>query len=575
MTMTTPERLSIETVKEIAALHGLSIDDETALRIADGGAAASDAVRAACAATPIGTPAAVEPADYLPTLETLARHTAETTKASSPARSAGAISHDAPITTAIDPCDLDLCAVTEGLVSGQRRSRDLVRAALARAEWAQSRTNCFLRLETELALQAAELADAMLEDARRAGRAPVGPLLGVPLAHKDMFDRRGHASSFGSQALEPLVAATTATVLQRLEFAGAISLGTLNMAEFALGATGHNVAWGDCRNVWDPAFISGGSSSGSGAAVASGAAFASLGSDTGGSVRIPASVQGVFGLKPTYGLLPRSGSMPLAPSIDVLGPITRSVRDLARVLQVVAGGDGEDPQCSLRPIPDYADALGRGVTGWRIGIPRQYFLDRLEPPVRTAYERALAVFEAEGATLVEVEVPHAALLAELSRAIVYPEALAVHAEALRTRGSKYSPQTRVRASTGLAISGTHYLEALRRRMPILTQFVSVVFGDCDLLVTPTLPIRVPRRDETDVGSKAALWAILKDLVRCTAPFNYLGLPALSVPAGLDDRGLPMGVQLVGAPFDEPRLLAAAAVHERVVPPPSVANWPRK
>lgn len=561
MTLTdSASSLSASAVLELARLNGIPVADEAmASRIATGGAAAAAAVNALHHQIDRATLSAVEPADYLPKLESLAVSVPGTSPRSIGSRQVKDFER------------ADLVATSERLVAGELRSIDLVRAALENAERAEARTHCFLSFDTARALRAAELADALLEEARRQGREPLGPLLGIPLAHKDMFDRVGHAATFGSKALEPVVASRNATVLQRLEVAGSIQLGTLNMAEFALGATGHNAAWGDCRNAWNPDYISGGSSSGSGAVVACGAAFASLGSDTGGSVRIPASVQGVFGLKPTYGLLPRTGSMKLSPSIDVLGPITRSVRDLALILGIVAGSDGEDAQCSMRPIPNYSSSLGRGVEGLRIGLPKNHFFERLDPQVRSACERSLASFEGAGARIVEVDIPFAAHLAELSRAVVYSEATAVHGETLRTRGSKYSPQVRVRASTGLAISGTHYLEALQGRIPLLEHVVNDVFGRCDLLLTPTLPIRVPRRDETDVGAGTRLWEVLGDLVRCTAPFNYLGLPAISMPAGLDDRGLPIGVQLVGAPFGEPLLLAAAAAHELALPPPKLAN----
>jgi aspartyl-tRNA(Asn)/glutamyl-tRNA(Gln) amidotransferase subunit A len=381
-----------------------------------------------------------------------------------------------------------------------------------------------------------------------------------------MFARRGLATSCGSRAAERRVAVRSATVMQRLEIAGAVTLGTLNMAEFALGPTGHNAAFGDCRNAWDPDYIAGGSSSGCGAAVASGAVPGSLGSDTGGSVRIPAAANGLYGLKPTYGLLPRTGSMQLAPSIDALGVFARSTRDLARLLQVIAGGDGLDALCSLRPVPDYAAALGRGIDGLRLGIPRNHFCDALEPPVRDAYERSLGALQAAGARLLEVEVPGAQWMAELSRAIVYPEATALHAAALRSRSDEYTAQVRLRASTGLAIPGTIHIEALRLRMPLLERTVREVFGRCDLLLTPTLPVRIPRRDETDIGDGPRLWQLLARLVHCTAAFNFLGLPALSVPAGVDDRGLPIGLQMVAPPFAEAALLGAAAVHEAVAAP---------
>jgi aspartyl-tRNA(Asn)/glutamyl-tRNA(Gln) amidotransferase subunit A len=284
-------------------------------------------------------------------------------------------------------------------------------------------------------------------------------------------------------------------------------------------------------------------------------------------VRIPAAANGVLGLKPTYGLLPRTGSMKLSPSIDTLGPFARSAPDLAAVLQIVARADGRDALASRRAPPDYAAALGRGVEGLRIGLPRDHFFAVATPEVRAAMERCLALLEGAGARIVEVTVPDAAPLAELSRAVVYAEATALHASQLRTQALRYTPQVRLRASTGLAIPGTACLEALRLRLPLLERFVGEVFGRCDVLHTPVLPIPVPRRDETDVGGGAALWEILAKLVYCTAPFNYLGLPAIAVPAGLDARGLPLSAQFVARPFAEATLLRVAAVQQRLLPMP--------
>ena len=466
-----------------------------------------------------------------------------------------------------DPCELSLVEAAARLREGAINSVELTRAALARAERAQARTNCFLSLEPEAALAAARYADERLADPRTPGA-----LLGVPLAHKDMFHRSATRPSYGSRvAGVGRSAQGTATVVARLEAAGAHAIGALNMAEFALGATGHNAAFGDCRNAWNPDHVSGGSSSGSGAAVACGAAFASLGSDTGGSVRIPAAANGVLGLKPTYGLLPRTGGMKLAPSIDVLGPITRDAADMACVLGIVAGADGRDTLASRRPVEDYAAVLGRGVEGLRIGIPRGYFFDVATDEVRAAVERCLAALEGAGARLVEVPVPEVGAMAELSRAVVYSEATALHAPWLRARGADYTPQVRVRASTGVGIPAPVYLEALQLRLPLLERFVREVFGRCDALVSPTLPIPVPRRDETDVGAGEGLWPILAKLVHCTAPFNYLGLPAIAVPAGLDARGLPLSTQFAARPFGEATLLRIAAVQERLLPMPRLPS----
>lgn len=462
----------------------------------------------------------------------------------------------------------DLCEAVDGLREGRLQSAELVREAIARARLAQLRHNCFVQIDAEGAMAAAEMADALLQGCAREGVHPPGALLGVPLAHKDMFEREGRPTSCASKVREPRAARGSATVISRLDLAGAVDLGTLNMAEFALGATGHNATMGDCRNAWDPQFISGGSSSGSAVAVASGAVFASLGSDTGGSVRIPASANGVIGLKPTYGLIPRTGSMKLSPSIDVIGPMARSARDIALLLEVLAGADGLDACSSSRPRPRYTQQISRGVEGLRIGVPRNYFPVGVAPSIRSAMEASLGLLERAGATLVPLDVPQeVAAMAELSRAVVYAEATALHAAGLRNMGSRYTPQVRLRASTGLGIPAPVYLEALQWRLPVLRRFVEQVFSRCDVLQTPTIPIPVPRRDETDVGAGPALWELLAQLVRCTAPFNYLGLPAISVPAGLDGRGLPIGAQYVARPFAETVLLRVAAVQQREAPLP--------
>ena len=462
----------------------------------------------------------------------------------------------------------DLCEAVDGLREGRLQSAELVREAIARARLAQLRHNCFVQIDAEGAMAAAEMADALLQGCAREGVRPPGALLGVPLAHKDMFEREGRPTSCASKVCEPRAALGSATVISRLDLAGAVDLGTLNMAEFALGATGHNATMGDCRNAWDPQFISGGSSSGSAVAVASGAVFASLGSDTGGSVRIPASANGVIGLKPTYGLIPRTGSMKLSPSIDVIGPMARSARDIALLLEVLAGADGLDACSSSRPRPRYTQEMSLGVDGLRIGVPRNYFPVGVAPSIRSAMEASLGLLERAGATLVPLDVPQeVAAMAELSRAVVYAEATALHAAGLRNMGSRYTPQVRLRASTGLGIPAPVYLEALQWRLPVLRRFVEQVFSRCDVLQTPTIPIPVPRRDETDVGAGPALWELLAQLVRCTAPFNYLGLPAISVPAGLDSRGLPIGAQYVARPFAETVLLRVAAVQQREAPLP--------
>ncbi len=456
-----------------------------------------------------------------------------------------------------DVTALGLVEVAERIRDGSITSVAVTEAVLARAQREQVRLNCFLEIDTQGVLRAAEQADR-----RRAAGHSLGPLHGVPLAHKDMFDVAGQVVRYGSRVRGTYRATGSATVIERLEAAGALRLGALNMAEFALGPTGHNAIWGDCRNALDPDFMAGGSSSGSAAAVAAGAAYGALGSDTGGSVRIPAAANGVVGLKPTYGRISRHGSMRLAPSIDVIGPLARSVRDCARLLRVVAGHDPRDAQSSRLPVPDYEASLDNGLRGVRIGVPRNYFYDVASEDVRVAMQRSLDGLRSQDATVVELDVPDAQPLAELSRAIVYSEASGLHAHWLRERGDAYSPQVRVRASTGFGIPAALYYEALLLRVPVLRHFVNEIFARCDVLHTPTLPIPTPTLSEVDVGAGEQLWQTLSRLVHCTAPINFLGLPALAVPAARAANGMPTSVQLVGRPFSEPLLLRVAAAHER-------------
>jgi aspartyl-tRNA(Asn)/glutamyl-tRNA(Gln) amidotransferase subunit A len=461
----------------------------------------------------------------------------------------------------VDPVRATLTEAAAALARGELSSVELTRRCLARAHCLNAELNCFIRIEDEAALAAARAADA----ARAAGRAP-GPLHGVPIALKDMFYDPARITSGGSRLRRAFRATTTATVLARLTAAGAVNLGALNMTEFALGPTGHNAHYGDCRNPWNTGHIAGGSSSGAGAATAARLVFGALGSDTSGSIRTPAAANGVVGLKPTYGRVSRAGVMPLSWSADHVGTLARPARDCARLLGVIAGHDPADPSSSRRAVPDYEAALGRGVAGLRIGVPRNFYFDGVAPDVRAAVEAALRVYEAAGARVLEVQVPAPEHLTELGRAIIYSEAASIHGEWLRTCPGDYSPQVRARVATGVAIPAPLYLEALKLRPLLLREFVTRVYAQCDLVCTPTLLEPVPTLAATDVGDSAALWRLISALGHCTAPFNYLGVPALTLHAGFTDNGLPAGLQLVGRPFAEELLLCAAAAYQ------SATDW---
>jgi aspartyl-tRNA(Asn)/glutamyl-tRNA(Gln) amidotransferase subunit A len=420
-------------------------------------------------------------------------------------------------------------------------------AVLERAREVQPKLNCFLRIDEARALEAA----------RRADRQPArGPLHGVPMAHKDMYYREGVASSGGSKILRDRPAPSTATALERLDAAGAIQFGVLNMTEFALGPTGHNWHYGHCRNPWNPERITGGSSSGTAASIAARANFAGLGSDTGGSIRVPAALCGTSAIKPTYARVSRAGAMPLSHSLDTVGPLTRTVEDAALIAQLIAGPDHRDPTCDSRAVPNYVSGLDVSVAGTRIGRPRQHFYDECEPEVARAMEASLEAFGRLGAQIVEVDVPDFAAYSAAAVLISTAEAATLHREWLRTRAADYSDQVRGRLLQGLAIPATAYIDALRMRGAALAEFCAQVFSKVDLLHAPVLGIPTPTIAETELGWSERTAAVLARITRLTRPGSYLGLPTVCANAGFTADGMPIGLQLVARPFDEATALRA-------------------
>ena len=422
--------------------------------------------------------------------------------------------------------------------------------------------NAFIWHDREAALARAGWADTQ----RRQRTAPLA-LLGIPMAHKDMFDLAGRRSTCGAAIRRDERPAGLATAVGRLEEAGAVTLGGLNMSEFAQGTTGHNRHFGDCRNPWNPAFVTGGSSSGSGAAVASGMVLASLGSDSGGSIRIPASCCGVTGLKPTYGRVSRFGVMPLAFSVDCIGPLARSARDCALVMAAIAGPDPLDRTSSAAPVDDYCAVLdgarGGDLSDCRIGVPRNGFFEHVDTSVMDGFERAMDVLSGRGARLRAIDLPVMDVVAAYSAVVSRVELASFHKPWMRGRPADYGTSVSARMYPAYAIPGVHYVEALRRRGAVLRAFASDVFSNVDLIAAPTIAQAVPTRAETDVesGRPDAVVRFLS-LSANTRPFSYLGLPAISVPCGFDASGMPVGLQLVGRPFAEARLLRAADAYQR-------------
>src|SRR5271169_410705 len=455
-----------------------------------------------------------------------------------------------------EPALMSLTEVAQAIAVKRLSSHEVTRSCLHRiAQW-QPRLNAFMAIEAEAALKAADEADAAL--AKGSHR---GPLHGVPLAHKDMYYDAGKVVTCGSLIRRDFVATTTSTALQRLKDAGAIRLGSLQMVEFAYGPTGHNAHYGAVHNPWAVDHITGGSSSGSGSAVAARLTFAALGSDTGGSIRMPAHFCGVTGLKTTWGRISRAGAMPLSQSLDTVGPLARTVEDCALLLGLMAGPDPEDPTASTAPVPDYMAATTTSLRGLKIGVPTAFYVDDLDPEVARILDDTIAVLKREGADIVKVELPDQRQLAAASQLVLAVEAAAFHKRWLIERPQDYGPQVLMRLQNGLAISGVTYLEALRWRGPALAAHMAAVAG-VDAVLAPAVPVAAPTIAESDVGNSPDAEAVIQRLTRFTRPINYLGLPSLAIPAGFTAKGLPVAMQLIGRSFDEATLLKIGAAFQR-------------
>jgi aspartyl-tRNA(Asn)/glutamyl-tRNA(Gln) amidotransferase subunit A len=347
----------------------------------------------------------------------------------------------------------------------------------------------------------------------------------------------------------------------RLRAAGAITLGKLNMSELASGPFGDNPHHGDVQNPWRPGHCAGGSSSGSGAAVAAGLAFGALGTDTGGSIRLPAACCGIVGLKPTYGRVSRAGVMALSWSLDHVGPMTRSVADAALMLSVMAGHDPHDATSSHRAVPEMLAGLDGSVSGLRVGVAENYYFDGVDPEMADAVRAAIRRLEDLGARVETLALPDPASLVSVSNVIARAEAAAVHHRLLRERPHELGAAVRVRLGVGLGISATDYLQALRLRSRLTREFVAEVFARVDVLALPVIPEPAPAYAANEAGGVEAKVAKMGRFSRLTRPINGLGLPALSVPCGLSGDGRPLALQIVGRPFDEPTVLRLAHAHE--------------
>jgi aspartyl-tRNA(Asn)/glutamyl-tRNA(Gln) amidotransferase subunit A len=453
-----------------------------------------------------------------------------------------------------DLADLTLAAAADGIRQRKFSSWEITQACLARIGAWQKHTNAFLAVDQGGALKAAARADALTVRG-----AASGVLHGVPLAHKDIFARANTLVSIGSK-IPDRPAIETATVLSRLDAAGAIELGALNLVEFAAGATGHNAYFGDCRNPWNNERIPGGSSSGSAAAVAARMAMGALGTDTAGSIRVPAHFCGVVGLRPTYGRVSRHGVFPRAWSLDTVGPLARTAEDAALLLQAIAGEDPFDSAAEAVAVPNFRAELNRPLAGMRLGVPKNGYYSEIDPGIAALLEASRAVLAKLGAVLVEVETPDPAPLTALAVAIGRAEGAAIHGAWLASRPGDYSPGIREAMEVGLFVPAPRYIDALRQRGLLLKRWLDEVFDKVEVLHTPAFGLPTPTLAEcaADASSPKASDAY----GRFTWPFAFLGLPAIVAPVGFQQDGMPAGMQLVGRPFAESLLLNAAHLYQR-------------
>ncbi|WP_241667036.1 amidase [Muricoccus nepalensis] len=442
-----------------------------------------------------------------------------------------------------------LVAAARGLRDGRLTAVALAREALSRIAAVDPVIRAFVRLDPDAAL-----ADAARADAELARGLDRGPLHGIPTAIKDILDVAGWPTTCNSRSRPDEPAAEDAGVVARLRAGGAVFLGKLETYEFALGGPTEEARFPPARNPWDPGRIPGGSSSGSAAAVAAGMIRMAPGSCTAGSIRGPAAWCGIVGLKPTRGRVSCRGAFPLAPTLDHVGPLARSVEDAAIALGVMAGHDPRDEASVDRPVPDYRAGLGDGVAGLRVGVPRHFFgaSPLLVPEARDAIEAAIGHLRAAGATVTDVTLPDYDLFLAVNRVIMTAEALAIHAPALRRDPRAFAPITARRFAAGVAIGAADYLDARRLRRG-LTAAVDGVMQSVDLLLTAISLDVAPLAAK---GAEPTAWPLQ------ASPFNVTGHPAMSVPAGFGRGGMPLAVQIVGQPFDEITVLRAGRTLER-------------
>jgi aspartyl-tRNA(Asn)/glutamyl-tRNA(Gln) amidotransferase subunit A len=448
---------------------------------------------------------------------------------------------------------LTIAEAADWLRSGRITSVQLTEAQLERCHAAQDTLAAFIVIMDEPALAAARRADADF-----AAGIDKGPLQGIPLGIKDIIATKDAPTTANSRVLDPAWGdRDDAAVVKKLRAAGAVIIGKLGLHEFALGWPDPDTGFRIPKNPWDLARSPGGSSSGTGAAIGGGLILGGLGTDTGGSIRGPASYCGISGIKQTFGLVSKEGCVPLGYSLDHIGPMARTARDCAIMLQVLAGYDPVD-LCSVDvPVPAMTGLMDGSLQGVKIGVPRDYFftIPNLDPEVRSTVEAALDAMTAAGATLVEVSIPHADAARHAQRVTMIGEAYAYHEQDLKTKPELYGKYTRGSFQVGAFFSAADYINAQRLR-PLIRQEAAAALAEVDVLIVPSMATTAPKFEGYDPDATTRSYGL-------TPIWNLTGLPAISVPCGFSSEGLPIGMQVVGRPFDEARVFKVADAYQQI------------
>ena len=388
------------------------------------------------------------------------------------------------------------------------------------------------------------------------------PLYGVPLAHKELFQRfikngKAWPNEGGSKSRQNVKSHQTAKVISLLDEAGSIDCGRLVSVEYAFGVTGHNDYAGTPKNPWNKNYVCGGSSSGSASIVAAGIIPVALGSDTGGSVRLPASACGLFGIKPTQGLISRDGVFPLSISLDSVGPLSRTVYDAATILQILAVHDDNDHLSVNVKVPNYISEMKRGIKGIKIGLPKNYFLEGSDEGVSLETTKTFSICEKLGAICSDIKIPDIETANDLNMLLISTEAARSHKKVALNKHKDFNQQTLMRILSGVFTNSEEYEKLKKYRISFIKNIITKVFDEVDLFIAPVWPCYIPTIKDSDLGANKEAASLVRRIGHNTRPINYLGLPAISIPTGFDPNGLPLSIQLIGKPFSEALLLRAA------------------